>query len=258
MATRDSKSPDLERSLALLWSGRAGGRRGPRPKLSVEQIAQAAIRVADADGLEALSMQRIAAELGYSTMSLYNHIPSKDLLLEVAADIGAGQPPEIDGTADFRDAVRQWVAALWAGFQTRPWILRVPIDHSPIGPNQLAWLDRLLRPLLAAGLAGGQARAAAMHLTAVVRGTAQISVDLAKSHQTSAAELGRLLDEVIDERAYPALVAVHAAEAVETAETAEHEGHGLPVELDFGVNRFLDGVEAWVASHGKGRSSGAM
>ncbi|UJW28535.1 TetR/AcrR family transcriptional regulator [Saccharothrix sp. AJ9571] len=194
----------------------------------MEQIAQVAIRVADADGLGALSMQRIAAELGCSTMSIYHHIPSKDLLLEVAADIGAGRPPEIDGTADFRDAVRQWVAPWWAGFQTRPWILRVPIGHSPIGPN---------------------------HLTAVVRGTARSASTWPSRPRPARPGSGGLLDEVIDERAYPALAAVHAAEATETA---EHQGHGPPVELGFGVNRFLDGVEAWVASHGKVRSPGAV
>jgi AcrR family transcriptional regulator len=257
MATRDSKGPDLERSLTLLWERRSPGQRGPRPKLSVERIADAAIRIADADGLEALSMQRIAAELGYSTMSIYNHIPSKDLLLEVVADVAAGKPPapELDGSEDFRHAVRHWVGALWAGFQTRPWLLRVPLDHAPIGPNQLAWLDRLLQPLLAAGLVGGEARAAALHLTAVVRGTAQISMDINSAHKTddgrprNEAELARALAEHIDPHDYPALAAVHAAEtAGDRLGDERADGEALPTELSFGVDRFLDGVEAWVAT----------
>jgi AcrR family transcriptional regulator len=255
MATRDNKGPDLQRSLTLLWEGRAPGQRGPRPKLNVERIAHAAIRIADADGLEALSMQRIAAELGYSTMSIYNHIPSKDLLLEVAADIAAGKPPELDGTGDFRHAVRHWVGTLWAGFQIHPWLLRLPLDHAPIGPNQLAWLDRLLQPLLAAGLVGGEARAAALHLTAVVRGTAQIGIDINSAHKTddgrprTEAELTRVLAELIDPHSYPALTAVHAAETA--GDRFGHEradGEAMPAELSFGVDRFLDGVEAWVAA----------
>lgn len=255
MATRDSKGPDLQRSLTLLWAGRSRGRRGPRAKLTVAQIADAAVRIADADGLEALSMQRIAAELGYSTMSIYNHIPSKDLLLEVVADVAAGQPPELDSTADFRHAVRQWVGALWIGFRTRPWLLRVPLDHAPIGPNQLAWLDRLLQPLLAAGLVGGEARAAALHLTAVVRGTAQISMDMTSAHKTadgsphSEAELAHALAELIDPHAYPALAAVHAAETTGDHSGPERvDGEALPIELSFGVDRFLDGVETWIAA----------
>ncbi|MEV7093861.1 helix-turn-helix domain-containing protein [Amycolatopsis sp. NPDC051045] len=240
MVTQDSTGADLERSLELLWAGRSRGRRGPRPQLTVAQIADAAVRIADADGLAALSMQRIAAELGYSTMAIYKHIPSKDLLLEVAADVGAGRPPELDG--DFRQAIRAWAGALWAGFQARPWILRVPLDHTPLGPNQLAWLDRLLRPLLAAGLAGAEARAAALHLTAVVRGTAQISLDMAGPR--SDGELARALAGVLDPKEYPALTAVHEAEA---AGGPGYEQKGLPAELGFGVDRFLDGLEAWVS-----------
>jgi AcrR family transcriptional regulator len=255
MTTRDSKGPELERSLTLLWSGRSEGRRGPRPKLSVEQIAQAAVRVADADGLDALSMQRIAAELGYSTMSLYNHVPGKDLLLEVAADIGAGPPPDLGDPADFRRAVRRWVGTLWAGFQTRPWMLRVPLDHAQLGPNHLAWLDRLLRPLLAAGLAGAQARVAALHLTALVRGTAQISMNLAGANKTedgiprNNADLTRVVTEFLDPADYPALTAVLAAEIEggDDPSLAPAGDDGLPFELSFGVDRFLDGVEVWVA-----------
>ncbi|MCR6486945.1 TetR/AcrR family transcriptional regulator [Amycolatopsis sp. OK19-0408] len=243
MPTQDSKGADVRRSLTLLWEGSSRGRRGPRAQLNVARIADAAVRIADADGLEALSMQRIAAELGYSTMAIYKHIPSKDLLLEVAADVGAGQPPELDG--DFRRAVRQWAGALWDGFRARPWILRVPLDHAPVGPHQLAWLDRLLRPLLAAGLAGGEARAAALHLTAVVRGTAQISLDLAGRQDD--AELARALDGMLDPARYPALTALHAAEAAGESGYERAAEDALPAELGFGVDRFLDGVEAWVA-----------
>ncbi|WP_232660522.1 TetR/AcrR family transcriptional regulator [Pseudonocardia sp. TRM90224] len=253
MASHDGKASELQSSLTLLWAGRARGRRGPRPRLSVELIAQAAVRVADADGLEALSMQRVATELGFSTMSLYNHIPSKDLLLEVAADVGAGEPPDLDGVDDVRVAVRRWVGALWAGFHARPWMLRVPLDHTPVGPNQLAWLDRLLRPLLAAGLAGAEARAAALHLTAVVRGMAQISMDMTSANKAddgfprTDSDLARAVAELVDPQEYPALTAVHEAETAGGVHQ-QAAGEGLPFELSFGVDRFLDGVEGWVAA----------
>lgn len=261
-----SEDTNLRRSLALLWNGRSSGRRGPRPRLSVERIARAAIRIADTEGLEALSMQRIAAELGFSTMAIYNHIPSKDLLLEVAADVVAGEPPELDGTGDFRDEVTRWVAALWAVFRAHPWILRVPLDHAPVGPNQLAWLDRLLRPMLAAGLVGEEARVAALHLIAVVRGTAQVSNDLTDARagedeaMDSGAEVARFLAEVIDPAAHPGLAAVFAAEATSDHAGQKHPGkEPLPAELGFGVDRFLDGIEAWGAAKsrrgGKGREA---
>jgi hypothetical protein len=153
--------------------------------------------------------------------------------------------------AKLRDIhLRHWAGALWAGFRTRPWILRVPLNHAPVGPNQLAWLDRLLQPLLAAGLAGGEARAAALHLTAVVRGTAQLG--LALTAPRGGADLAETLGDLLDPRAYPALTAVHAAEAAGDRLAGGRSEEALPVELGFGVDRFLDGVEAWVAAKGAG------
>ncbi|MFC0627891.1 TetR/AcrR family transcriptional regulator [Kribbella deserti] len=253
MTKRDSKDPKPLHSLDLLWSGRPQGQRGPRPQLSVERIAQAAVQIADTDGLEALSMQRIAKELGYSTMSLYNHVPSKDLLLEVAADIGAGPPPDLGDTDDYRQAIRNWVSALWNGLRVRPWMLRVPLDHAAMGPHQLAWLERLLRPLLAAGLVGGEARVAALHLTAVVRGTAQISLSMtstpdADGYPRPDAALTRIVAEFIDPEQFPALTAVYKAE-LETPPTDHQPGKdGLPFELAFGVDRFLDGITHYVTT----------
>ncbi|MFG1908255.1 TetR/AcrR family transcriptional regulator [Kribbella sp. NPDC048928] len=254
MTTTEGTNPELERSLTLLWSGRAKGRRGPRAQLSVERIAQAAVDIADADGLEALSMQRIAKELGFSPMSLYNHVPNKEMLLEVAADIGAGAPPDLTGITDFRQAVRQWVEKLWTGLQLRPWMMRVPLDHASLGPHQMAWLEQLMRHLVAAGLAGRQASVAALHLTAVVRGTAQISVNLTTNRKTDAgiprpvADVAHLVAGYLDPEQFPALSGVLAAETgADDAELEQTAGDGLPFELSFGVDRFLDGVEAWVA-----------
>lgn len=254
MTTTDGNNPELERSLALLWAGESRGRRGPRPRLSVERIARAAVDIADADGLEALSMQRIAKELGYSTMSLYNHVPNKELLLVVAADIGAGEPPDLADVGDVRRAVRAWAAALWDGLRRRPWMLRVPLDHAPMGPHQLAWLEQLMRPLLAAGLPSAEARSAALHLTAVVRGTAQISAHMTSARKTddglprSGADVAHLVADYLDPERFPALTSVHAAEIAGDAAAAEtHDPDGLPHELSFGIDRFLDGIESWVA-----------
>ncbi|MFF0340900.1 TetR/AcrR family transcriptional regulator [Kribbella sp. NPDC004875] len=246
--TTEPNNPDLERSLTLLWSGRGRGRRGPRAQLSVERIAQAAVDIADADGLEALSMQRIAKELGYSPMSLYNHVPNKDMLLEVAADIGAGTPPDLTGVDDFRQAVRSWVSALWSGLQQRPWMMRVPLDHASMGPHQLAWLEQLMRHLLAAGLAGREATVAALHLTGVVRGTAQISVNLTSARKAGdgtprpMTDVAHLLAGYLDTEQFPALTAVLAGETA----PPEVDEDGLPFELSFGIDRFLDGVQSWV------------
>src|SRR5260370_20248427 len=66
--------------LELLWGRRQPGRRGPKPELTVGAIVEAAMRIADADGLDAVSMARVAQELGFTTMSLYRHVTGKDEL----------------------------------------------------------------------------------------------------------------------------------------------------------------------------------
>jgi AcrR family transcriptional regulator len=257
MATRNSRSEDLERSVALLWGEQTPGRRGPKARLSVETIARAAIRVADADGLEALSMQRVAAELGYTTMSIYNHVPSKDLLLEVMVDVAAGQPPALDDTEHWRRAVLRWASELWVGFHAHPWMLRIPLDHEPMGPNQLAWHDRLLRHLLAAGLPGNEALAASLHLTSAVRGLALLNADLTGGQATENAveqtdiEVGRLLAKVIDPQRFPALATVNESRSRPGAEGTTGAATELPTRLRFGLDRFLDGIESWVAQRAR-------
>jgi AcrR family transcriptional regulator len=246
MTTDNGTSQDLERSVALLWGDQAPGRRGPRAKLTVEAIARAAIQVADAHGLEALSMQRVAAELGYTTMSIYNHIPSKELLLEVMVDAAADRPPEIDDTEDWRDGVTRWVKELWIALQAHPWVLRVPLNHAPIGPNQLTWLDRLLRHMLSAGLPESAAMSAAQHLLSAVRGMAQIDTDLTHAGGTARptdTQIGQMLAGLIDPQRFPALTVVAAAESIAP------QADTLPVHLQFSLDLFLDGIEAWTSNH---------
>ncbi|WP_306365821.1 TetR/AcrR family transcriptional regulator [Nocardiopsis sp. CC223A] len=243
----DDNGSELERRLALLWGERAAGRRGPRPRLTVTGIADAAIRVADAEGLEALSMQRVATELGCATMSLYNHVPNKDVLLELMVDAAAGTPPDLDGAGDWREAVLAWADALWRAFRARPWILRVTLEHAPLGPHQLAWLDLVVRRLLDGGLTGDEAMAAALHLIAAIRGMAQVAADLTGAGARESAEARRILARIVDPERFPGLAAAAAAPGFGDAR-AVADGRGLPADARFAVERLLDGITSWSAA----------
>ena len=81
-----SGSGDLSRSLELLWGTREPATRGPKAELSLERIVDAAVALADREGLGALSMRRVATELGVGTMSLYRHVPGKGELLDLMLD----------------------------------------------------------------------------------------------------------------------------------------------------------------------------
>src|SRR5215468_10419881 len=99
----------LPPGLDLLWGRRGRGKRGPRPGLSADAIVEAAIRVADAEGLEAVSMARVAHELGFTTMSLYRHVASKEELLQLMWNGSATGAEDlvIDGDG-WRSRLREW------------------------------------------------------------------------------------------------------------------------------------------------------
>src|SRR6185312_12323348 len=91
----------LPDEVALLWGRRAAPRRGPRPTLAV----------ADADGLAAVSMAKVAAELGNSTMALYRHVRSKDELLVLMGDAAIAAPPDLSGL-DWREGLTTWALSI--------------------------------------------------------------------------------------------------------------------------------------------------
>src|SRR3978361_385874 len=99
----------------FLWQGRARPPRGPKPALTLGQIADAAIAIADAEGLAAVSMQRVAADLGFTKMSLYRYLPGKAELVAAMVERGLGAPPEIAGE-DWRAGLTTWANALLTAF----------------------------------------------------------------------------------------------------------------------------------------------
>src|SRR5579862_4554779 len=101
------------RSIALLWGVAEAGRRGPKPRHSVEEVVQAAIALADAEGLAALSVRRVAETLGLSPMSLYTYVPSKAELVDLMLDRVAGEVAAPAG-GDWRDQLTEICRQRWA------------------------------------------------------------------------------------------------------------------------------------------------
>src|ERR1700742_4126867 len=97
----------------FLWHDRAKPTRGPKPALTLEQIADAAIAIADAEGLAAVSMQRVAADLGYTKMSLYRYLPGKAELVSLMLERGVGEPPALTA-GGWREALTEWSRLLLA------------------------------------------------------------------------------------------------------------------------------------------------
>lgn len=152
---------------APIWSLPERGERGPKPRHSRAEIADAAIRIADTEGIAAVTMRRVAAELGTGTMSLYNYVPAKDHLLQLMADQTAAEydypdsPPQDHRTA-IADLARQGRDIA----RRHPWLPAVMHRPPPMGPSTLRYLDYFLGLLAGTGLD----TAAKMEIIAIING----------------------------------------------------------------------------------------
>ncbi|MFV2020784.1 TetR/AcrR family transcriptional regulator [Micromonospora sp. LOL_023] len=118
---------------------------GPKPVYSRVQITEAAIRIADAEGLEAATMRRIAAEIGGGAMSIYRYVPSRDDLVELMADQVMGEI-DIAGmpSDDWRTDLTRYADGLRAMWLSHPWMATVQRSLPSFGPNQLLLIERLM------------------------------------------------------------------------------------------------------------------
>jgi AcrR family transcriptional regulator len=133
------------RSEIPLWA-RPG--RDRRPALTRQSVVAAAMRIADADGLAAVSIRRVAAELGARTMSLYSHIDSKDDLLDLMREqVAAETFVEGELPADWREAIRLIARRARDTGLRHPWMIHLIGHAGQVGPNALRHLEQALRAL---------------------------------------------------------------------------------------------------------------
>ncbi|GAB3248947.1 TetR/AcrR family transcriptional regulator C-terminal domain-containing protein [Arthrobacter pigmenti] len=140
METSDEE-PELPRGIALAWGVAATPQRGPRRELSIEGIVAAAMEIADAEGLAAVSMTAVAAKLGYTTMSLYRYVSAKEDMVLLMYEQAFGVPPRPEDNAGWREAARAMFDSQLAVYRARPWVLDIPIRGIPSTPNAVAWMD---------------------------------------------------------------------------------------------------------------------
>ncbi|WP_432905172.1 TetR/AcrR family transcriptional regulator [Micromonospora matsumotoense] len=137
-----------------IWSRPARGLRGPAPTHSRDEIVAAAIAMADADGLGAVSMRAVAAALHTGAGSLYRYLSSRDDLLDLMVDRAAGELrpyPEADG--DWLDAMLRLARRQLDLYRRHPWLVAILPRPTAPGPQSLAWFDHclaVLRPVPAA------------------------------------------------------------------------------------------------------------
>ncbi|AQA20517.1 bacterial regulatory, tetR family protein [Rhodococcus sp. MTM3W5.2] len=132
---------DLPRAVKLAWGLAEPGSRGPRRGLSIERILDTAIEIADTEGAASLSMARLAKELGFTTMSLYRYVKSKDELIELISDRVVGPAPHIEPGTPWREALAQWATSEYEALMRHPWWLQLSLGecHRPDPTTWRGW-----------------------------------------------------------------------------------------------------------------------
>ncbi|GAA4543977.1 TetR/AcrR family transcriptional regulator [Amycolatopsis samaneae] len=171
---------DARRSMSLLWREGVSPqvKSGPKPALSVDEIVDAAIVIADADGMAALSMRAVGERLGRTAMALYTYVPSKAELLDLMVDRALAEVArEYDLGAGWRAAATAFAEDLWAFYLRHPWQLQISSARPVLGPGEFAVQETVLRILFATGLPPHRIRWVLGSLFSLVRGSAQIAVE---------------------------------------------------------------------------------
>ncbi|MFL5619778.1 MAG: TetR/AcrR family transcriptional regulator [Gemmatimonadaceae bacterium] len=248
---------DLRRRSALLWeNGAARPTRGPKRTLSAEDVVQAAIGIADREGLAALTMQSVARELGFTTMALYRYFPNKDALIDAIVDAAMGTPPERTGPKrEWRDEVSRWAHAKRAMLMSRPWLAELPFVAAPHGPNWLSWLEGAVEALSLTRLGAVDVFDMLHVLDGYVRGGSDTSISLAKarargmSDEEWGASVAADLMRAIGDPRYPVLSTLLVTGRERPgALTSSGLMAALDEGFDNGLQRVLDGIQSYIES----------
>lgn len=239
----DDASSGLPPGTAAAWGLRERPAKGPKRGLTLRRIIDAAVRLAASDGLPAVSMGRVAKELGVSTMSLYRYVESKDELLTLMVDAAGHTPPDPPAPdEDWRAALDRWAREYRAMLQRNLWVLRVPVGGPPSTPNQILWMERGLSCLRDTGLPEHAKVSVILLVSGFVRSEATLTADIMASMESSATareimtSYGRLLATVTDAERFPS---VHAALE---AGVFDDEDDDRDYDFVFGLERLLDGI----------------
>ncbi|MEU8241817.1 helix-turn-helix domain-containing protein [Actinoplanes missouriensis] len=132
---------------STIWNRPPRGARGPAPTHSRDEIVAAAMAMADADGLGAVSMRAVAGALNTGAGSLYRYLSSRDDLLDLMTDRAAGELrpyPEVPAGGDWMDGMLLLARRQLDLYRAHRWLLDVLPRPTAIGPEGLAWLDHCL------------------------------------------------------------------------------------------------------------------
>jgi DNA-binding transcriptional regulator YhcF (GntR family) len=216
--------------------------RAAQADVTREDVVRTAMAIADAEGSSALSMRRVATELGVATMSLYRHVPSKDELVERMVDAAFGdhrlnEPPPADWVAALDAGARR----LWKIFRRHPWAAAVmSLTRPQVTPNVLAYSEWVMSAMAAAGLDPHQIFQVHLTLFSYVRGLAVSLEPEAVAEQ----ETGITFTEFVDaqDAAFAAVAASGPFPTFQKVAASANFDLDLDEQFEFGLRHLLAGL----------------
>lgn len=245
------RSDQLAETRPVIWARPERATKGPAPSLSRAQIAATAIALADVEGIEAVSMRRLAGELGVAATSLYGYVERKDELYDLMIDAVEGEDGGLPAaTGDWRTDVRAFAHRLHVLIQRHPWIATLAPGLSTMGPNSLARAEGILTALNGLGLDIDAMMTIIDTIDSYVRGHAisqlaeqearrRSGLDVQQWMQTQAA----YVQTIIDSGDYPMLTTV-----IRDAATP-HDPDRAQQAFRAGLEQILDGLTANLDQH---------
>ncbi|MFC9683799.1 TetR/AcrR family transcriptional regulator [Streptomyces sp. NPDC056948] len=248
-STETSGSGDIGRTLELLWDTGRRPSRGPKPTLTLDRIVEAAVQVADAEGLGGLSMRRVAAELGTGTMSLYRYVPGKGELLDLMLDRvqrRSDNPSDLgdDGWRAALEAVGRTTLAL---YRRHPWLIHVNNARPVLGPSAVDGMEKILTRIRPMGLTDPELVSAVIMIDGYVVGAARTQLyEREAEHRTG------LTDAEFWQAQVPVLEKAMASGRYPVMASLSEDTFGSDFDhFEFGLQRILDGLEALVERRGR-------
>ena len=234
--TEQLRDEQPQRTVDLLWGLRAAPSRGPKATLTVEKIAEAAVQVADTDGIDAVSMQRVAESLDFTKMSLYRHVSGKGDLVAVMIEHAVGEPPEVHRMkGGWRPRLERWARSLSSSWEEHPWLPAVTVGDRVMGPREMGWVEAAVAALGETPLSATERMDVVTLISGHIRNTQALDdAGTQPWHDRSHVELVRDRPDQ-----FPALHEMTARRTRTPRQTR-----------DFGLQCVLDGVEQAIRSAG--------
>lgn len=248
----ETNETGLPRAVMIAWGMEEAPQRGPSRGLSHERIVATGIEIADAEGLAAVTMAAVARALGFTTMSLYRYVSSKEELLLLMQDAALKLPERTTVPTGWRDGLPAWAELVRDAYRAHPWVLGIPRGQtSVLMPNSVQTADLGMGTLADLRVDEESKLGVILVVSQLAASMVELEGSLAEEGLVAATPEGAaLLGEVITPERFPHIAGLFTMGVEPLVETAGGDapvidGATLGVDDEFGLALalLLEGLE---------------